>query len=84
MNLKIVEQKLPNVQNRGKKDGKKMNRVSWICKKIFKGLIYVQLKSKKKRRKRDRKILEEIKLINLSNFLKTKVPRKFTNHLGTL
>lgn len=42
------------------------------------------IKVQKGKKKMRQKYWEEIKLPNLSNFWKTKVPRRLTNHLGTL
>lgn len=42
------------------------------------------IKVQKGKKKMRQKYWEEIKLPNLSNFWKTKVPRRLTNHIGRL
>lgn len=82
MNLKIVKQKLPNVKNREKR--LKKNKQSMDQYENTKMYNICTIKAQKGKKKMREKYWEEIKTPNLSNFWKTKVPRRLINHLGTL
>lgn len=82
MNLKIVKQKLPNVKNREKR--LKKNKQSMDQYENTKMYNICAIKVQKGKKKMREKYWEEIKTPNLSNFWKTKVPRRLINHLGTL